>query len=68
LLAAHALRLGAIWRTGEWARDEKVKEFLGFSADQHIAGFIYVGFPEGASEPVPRPSVDDRTTWMGWDV
>jgi nitroreductase len=64
LLAAHALGLGAIWRTGEWARDAKVKEFLGFTADQHIAGFIYVGFPEGESEPLPRPSVEDRTTWM----
>ena len=38
LLAAHALGLGAIWRTGEWARDAKVKEFLGFAADQHIVG------------------------------
>src|SRR5512140_2845919 len=40
LLAAQALGLGAMWRTGEWARDAKVKEFLGFSADQHIVGFI----------------------------
>src|SRR5215475_4887858 len=30
LLAAYALGLGAKWRTGEWARDEKVKKFLGF--------------------------------------
>jgi len=64
LLAAHASGLGAMWRTGEWARDAKVKEFLGFTADQHIAGFIYVGFPENVSEPVPRPSVEDRTIWM----
>ena len=39
LLAAHAQGLGAIWRTGEWARDPKVKEFLGFEPDQHIVGF-----------------------------
>ena len=64
LLAAHALGLGAIWRTGEWARDAKVKEFLGFAADQHIAAFLYVGFPEGAGEPASRPSVEDRTVWM----
>src|SRR5512145_753924 len=36
LLAAHALGLGAKWRTGEWARDAKVKGFLGFEADQHL--------------------------------
>ena len=64
LLAAHAMGLGAKWRTGEWARDAKVKEFLGFEADQHIVGFIYVGYPEFTSEPAPRPSFEDRTVWM----
>jgi nitroreductase len=64
LLAAHALGLGAIWRTGEWARDAAVKRFLGFSEDQHIAGFIYIGYPDAAMEPAPRPSHDDRTVWM----
>jgi len=64
LLAAQALGLGAIWRTGDWARDVKVKEFLGFSADQHIAGFIYVGYPETTVEYAPRPSFEDRTVWM----
>ncbi|MDD2920925.1 MAG: nitroreductase [Anaerolineales bacterium] len=64
LLAAHALGLGAIWRTGEWSRDSKVKEFLGFESDQHIAGLIYAGYPEAESEPAPRPSYQDRTIWM----
>jgi nitroreductase len=64
LLAAHAMGLGAKWRTGEWARDVMVKEFLGFAPDQHLVGFIYLGFPEFASEPPPRPSFEDRTVWM----
>jgi nitroreductase len=64
LLAAHALGLGAKWRTSEWARDPKVKEFLGFAADQHIIGFIYLGYPEFTSEPAPRPSFEDRTVWI----
>ena len=64
LLAAHAMGLGAKWRTGEWARDEKVKEFLGFQTDQHIIGFIYIGYPEFIAEPAPRPSFQDRTVWM----
>jgi nitroreductase len=64
LLAAEAEELGAIWRTGEWARDAKVKVFLGFESDQHIIGFIYVGYPEFAPEPTPRPSFEDRTIWM----
>ena len=64
LLAAHALGLGAKWRTGDWARDAKVKEFLGLTADQLIAGFIYVGYPVVESEPAVRPSAEDRTVWM----
>jgi nitroreductase len=64
LLAAHALGLGAKWRTGEWATDLKVKEFLGFQADQHLIGFIYVGYPEFIEEFPPRPSFEDRTVWM----
>jgi len=64
LLAAHALGLGAKWRTGEWARDTKVKEFLGFEPDQHIIAFIYVGYPEFDAEYAPRPSFEDRMVWM----
>jgi nitroreductase len=64
LLAAHSMGLGAKWRTGEWARDSMVKEFLGFEAGQHIIGFIYLGYPEFIAEPVRRPSFEDRTVWM----
>ena len=64
LLAAHALGLGAKWRTGEWARDSKVKEFLGLDPDQHIIAFIYIGYPEFIVEQPSRPSYEDRTTWM----
>lgn len=64
LLAAHGLGLGAIWRTGEWARDARVKDFLGFAPDQHIVGFIYVGYPEFKPEQHQRPSFEDRTVWV----
>ncbi|MFT3893400.1 MAG: nitroreductase [Anaerolineales bacterium] len=64
LLAAEALGLGVKWRTGEWARDAKVKEFLGFAPDQHIIAFLYIGYPELNAEYTPRLSYEDRTTWM----
>lgn len=64
LLAAQALGLGAKWRTGEWATDAKVKEFLGFQADQHIIGFIYIGYPEFSEAYPARPSFEDRVVWM----
>ncbi|MCK6540642.1 MAG: nitroreductase [Anaerolineales bacterium] len=64
LLAAQALGLGAKWRTGEWARDPKVKEFLGFAPDQHLIAFLYIGYPEFTLEPRERPSFEDRTVWV----
>lgn len=64
LLAAHALGLGAIWRTGEWARDAKVKRFLGFAEDQHIVAFIYVGYPDVTPESYMRTGYEDRVTWV----
>ncbi len=64
LLAAQALGLGAKWRTGEWARDAKVKEFLGLESDQHLIAFVYIGYPEIVAKPAPRPSFEDRTLWI----
>jgi nitroreductase len=64
LLAAQALGLGAKWRTGEAARDVEVKKFLGFEPDQHLIGFLYIGYPEMEIEYPERPSYEDRTVWM----
>jgi nitroreductase len=64
LLEAHALGLAAKWRTGEEARDPRVKEFLGLSPDQHLIAFIYIGYPMNTFEPIKRPGFEDRTTWF----
>lgn len=64
LLAAHDLGLGAIWRTGVWARDTNVKEFFGLAPEQHLIAFLYVGYPAGEVKPAQRPSVEDRVVWM----
>jgi nitroreductase len=65
LLAAHALGLGAQWRTGDPANDPNVKKFLGFAPDQHILAFLYIGHPADASSVADeRPSFEDRTTWI----
>jgi len=65
LLAAEAEGLAVKWRTGEWALDAKVKEFLGFAPDQHLIAFLYIGYPDVIAEHPPRPSFEDRTVWMG---
>jgi nitroreductase len=55
LLAAHAMGLAAKWRTGEDARDPRLKEFLGLRPGQHLIALIYLGVPEAEAAPVARP-------------
>lgn len=65
LLAAQALSLGAIWRTGQPATSPRVKAFLGLDPSQPIVAFMYVGYPTDDPQPaIDRPSFEDRTTWM----
>lgn len=64
LLAAHALGLGAMWRTGKAAQNPDVKQFLGLQPDQHLIGFIYIGYPDMERESPNRPSYHDRTVFI----
>jgi len=45
LLAAHALGLGAIWRTGAPAYDDRVARALGLPEQGRVVAFIYLGAP-----------------------
>ena len=64
LLAAHALGLAAMWRTGSSAVDPAIKQFFGWDPDQHLIGFVYIGYPPGELTPPTRPSFEDRTVWL----
>ncbi len=64
LLAAHALGLAAKWRTGEEARNPRLKEFLGFAPDQHLIALVYLGYPAAEAQEVARPGFEDRTAWI----
>lgn len=65
LLAAHALGLGAVWRTGEMAQDPLVHAGLGLSAQERIIAFVYLGQPVGALKPVPE--LDPKDYLQLWD-
>lgn len=65
LLAANALGLGAMWRTGSAATNPEVKKFLGLAPDQHLIAFIYVGYPDVMPAFPERPSFEDHVAWMG---
>ena len=64
LLAVHALGLAGMWRTGSAATDPQVKAFLGLAPEQHLIGFVYIGYPEVEWAPKERPSFEDRTVWL----
>lgn len=69
LLAAHALGLGAMLRTGLTTGHDEVRRYLGLEPSEYVAGFVYVGYPaEGAADrPLTRRDpVETRTEWRGW--
>ena len=66
VLGAHALGLGAIWRSGELSHDPIVKAGLGVGAQEQIVGFIYLGSVEGERRTPPElDPADFVTAWQG---
>ncbi len=66
LLAAHALGLGAIWRTGAPTYDPAVKAFFGLGPSAHLLGFVYLGYPDTIVPQRARRPVAEVTRWLGW--
>lgn len=64
LLAAHALGLGAVWRTGEPARDPVIRDGLGLTPQEKIVAFLYIGQSIGVGKPVPV--LDSRSFFRRW--
>lgn len=70
LLAAHALGLAAMIRTGPAATFPEVMEHLAIQEGEYIAGFIYIGYPAPGMEDRPltrRTPATELTEWRGWD-
>jgi nitroreductase len=63
-LAAHALGYGAMWKTGDATRASQVKETLGFTADEEIVAFLYLG-TNAVPGPVRTGSLEGKVRWLG---
>lgn len=64
LLAAHALGLGAIWRTGAPAYHAKMKQLFSLGDRDEVVGFIYIGHPqEEAKKEGKRTDFREKTVW-----
>jgi len=58
LLAAHALGLGAMWRSGKYAFDPTVRKGLGLEEEDEVVAFIYLGQVGGRHRPIPEHEID----------
>ncbi len=64
LLAAGAMGLGAMWRTGSAARDASVRAAAGLSPAGRIVAFIHLGTPADGPTPAtrsPEPAASGQT-------
>ena len=64
LLAAYAMGIGAVWRTGELAYAGHVAKGLGLTADEEVVAFLYLGTPQ--NPPREAPKVDIATVVSAW--
>ncbi|WP_372782450.1 nitroreductase [Litorivivens sp.] len=66
LLAAEAMGLAGIWRTGANAFDPNVLKGLGLSAGESLVGYLYIGTREGRAKPLPNYDAEQFVTrWPG---
>lgn len=64
LLAAHALGLGAIWRSGVPMYHKAMHEHFQLRDDEQLVGLVYIGYPELVPAPPSRRSIDDVAVWV----
>ncbi|MCP3741494.1 nitroreductase family protein [Rossellomorea sp. BNER] len=67
LLAAHALGLGSIWRTGKACYHPKMKELFGLADKEEVLGFIYLGYPDIPQRQSKRTPFGEKTVWVHSD-
>ena len=59
LLAAFALGVGAMWRTGSMAYSPTVSAGLGLEIHEKIVGFLYLGTTQGPQKAPREHSIDE---------
>lgn len=64
LLAAHAIGLGAIWRTGDPAYHPAMQQAFGLSEGEQLVAFVYVGVPQLPLPVKQRNPVQQKTVWI----
>ena len=63
LLAAHAMGLGAIWKTGSMAYHPMVSQGLGLKEAEKLISFLYIGHIAGPVKSLRELKIDDFVQW-----
>lgn len=58
-LALQDAGYGVMWRTGDMAYNQQVREGLGLEDRESVIGFLYTGTVSSPKPPVPRPEPAD---------
>jgi nitroreductase len=62
-MAAFALGYGAMWRTGDLAYNDTVKQGLGLEEGNDIAGFLYIGTPKKEAHSKPAKDFSENVSY-----
>lgn len=60
---ALAMGYGGIWRTGDYARDERVRQHFGLAAQDEIVGYLYLGTDQCTSHSHKKVDVDSKVSF-----
>jgi nitroreductase len=58
VLAAHALGVGAVWKSVPFTRGRALTDLLGLAETEEMLGFIHLGTPPASEPAQPRDAVD----------
>jgi nitroreductase len=67
LLVAQEEGLATMWRTGDVCYDPKIKAFFGLEPEEHLVGFVYVGYPAVPVSERHPTNFAEKTKWLGWE-
>ncbi|SDC71764.1 Nitroreductase [Paenibacillus sp. UNCCL117] len=64
LLAAHALGLGAIWRSGEPMYHPLMQQAFGLAEGEELVALLYIGHPAMSPPEGKRRPAAEKTVWL----
>ncbi|WP_397449216.1 nitroreductase family protein [Pseudomonas sp. NA-150] len=66
IMAAYAMGVGAVWRTGDLSYSAHVAKGLGLAADEEVVAFLYLGTPQNPPRVAAKlDTADFVSAWQG---